>query len=485
MSMLARLSVSTDERLLPLVRAFGREVASAVGLSNAEGGRLVGAIDEVMRFVRERAYPGDPTGTIELTLEPAERGIRVAVHDWGRPLTSAEGPAELTQLGARVEDLRLINLGREGKRLSFVWPTTHAVEVSARGTDAVPPSAATEDATEIAVRDARPDDAEPIAQLLYENYALSYLHPDFYRPRWLSEELHAGRVVSSVAVHGDEIVGHDALMRAPDTAVAETGVAVVAPAYRGLGIFGRLGEHTLARARAIGVHALYGRAVTMHPYSQRAELALGYRETALCLAAYPGRVTMRGIASAIPAERRTALMVSFLLLRREARRAALPARYRERLLDTYAALGLPPPMPNEPGARAPRRIAVARDPADGTAVLTVGDWDDALATEAITAIRTLLAEHVDVIYVDLDLEAIADPDAAVEAMRAQGFSYAGLWLQGPGGHDHLRLQRLNTTEVELDAIVTASPAGQALGRYVLADLERVAHPGRVPSAELP
>jgi hypothetical protein len=246
-----------------------------------------------------------------------------------------------------------------------------------------------------------------------------------------------------------------------------------------------LGEHTLARARAIGVHALYGRAVTMHPYSQRAELALGYRETALCLAAYPGRVTMRGIASAIPAERRTALMVSFLLLRREARRAALPELYRERLLDTYAALGLPASIRNEPGARAPRRIAVARDSAEGTAVLTFGDWNDALATEAITAIRTLLAEHVEVIYVDLDLEAIADPDAAVEAMGAQGFSYAGLWLHGPGGHDHLRLQRLNTIEVELDAIVTASPAGQALVRYVLADFERVAHPAQVPSAELP
>jgi hypothetical protein len=194
---------------------------------------------------------------------------------------------------------------------------------------------------------------------------------------------------------------------------------------------------------------------------------------------------MRGIASAIPAERRTALMVSFLLLRREARRAALPERYRERLLDTYAALGLPAPIPSEPAAPTPRRIAVARDPAEGTAVLTVGDWNDALATEAITAIRTLLAEHVDVIYVDLDLEAIADPDAAVEAMRAQGFSYAGLWLHGPGGRDHLRLQRLNTTEVELDAIVTASPAGQALVRYALADLERVAHPARVPSAERP
>src|SRR5919108_4873971 len=149
--MLARLSVSTHERMLPLVRALGREFAAAVGLSEPEGKRLVGAVDEVVRFVRERAYPGDPTGTIEVTLEPAERGIQVAVHDWGRPLTSAEGPPELAELATTVEDLRLINLGKEGKRLSFVWPTPHAVEVTTGATDAVLPSAATGDANEIAV----------------------------------------------------------------------------------------------------------------------------------------------------------------------------------------------------------------------------------------------------------------------------------------------------------------------------------------------
>jgi N-acetylglutamate synthase-like GNAT family acetyltransferase len=473
--MLARLSVSTEERLLPVVRGFGREVACAVGLSHDEERRLADALEEVARFVREHAYPGDPSGTIEVALEATDRGIGVAVHDWGRPLTSVDRPPELARLGGLVEDLRLINLGSDGKRLSFVWPATLPGEVAA----AAPDTAARMPAGEIVVRAARPEDAEPIAQLLYQNYALTYLHSDFYRPRWLREELLAGRVVSSVAVHGDEIVGHHALMRAADAAAAETGVAVVAPAYRGLGIFGRLSEDTLERARALGLRAVYGQAVTMHPYSQRAELAHGYRETALCVAAFPGRVTMRGIGSTIAPERRTALMVSFLPLQREPPRATLPQRYRERLLETYAALDLPAPAPSSP-APAARRITVAREHELRSAVLTIGDWDDALATEAITAIRTLLAEHVDVIYADLDLEAIGDPDAAVEAMRGQGFSYAGLRLHGPGDHDHLRLQRLNTTEAELEAVATASAAGQALVDYVLADLDGVAHPSPTP-----
>ena len=335
-----------------------------------------------------------------------------------------------------------------------------------------PPIVATTDANEIAVRDGRAEDAEPIAQLLYANYELSYVHPDFYRPRWLCEELLAGRLLSSVAVHGSEVVAHHALLPSPDAPVAETGVAVVAPAYRGLGVFGRLSEHTLARARAVGLQAVYARAVTVHPYSQRAELAHGYRETAVCLAASPGRGTMRAIGAATAAGRRTALMISFLPLQRGSRRASLPERYRDRLLATYGELGFAAPAPAEAAGLAPR-LVVTREADAAVGVLSIGGWDDRLAAEAIGTVRMLLAEHVDVIYIDLDLEATADPDAAVETLRDQGFSYAGLWLHGAGNHDHLRLQRLNSPDVELDAIATASAAGQELVRYVLADREHV------------
>ena len=61
--MLTRLTVSTDERLLPLVRAYGGQVSRAMGLSDEDASRLAEAVDEVVRFVRERAYPGDPAGT--------------------------------------------------------------------------------------------------------------------------------------------------------------------------------------------------------------------------------------------------------------------------------------------------------------------------------------------------------------------------------------------------------------------------------------
>jgi anti-sigma regulatory factor (Ser/Thr protein kinase) len=463
--MLASLTVSSDVRFRPLASAFGSEFARAAGVSEADASRLAGVLDEAVRFVSEHAYPGDAAGRIELTLEPEDDGVRVAVHDWGRPLTSvadpSAGPAELRRLDALVGGLRLINLGADGKRLSFVFAAAHAADVAPAAAEAPHPA---REAAQIVVRDGEPGDAEPIAQLLYENYALSYVHPDFYRPVWLREELSAGRVLSSVAVDGGEIVGHHALLPDAGAAAAETGVAVVAADYRGLGIFGRLGDHTLARARASGLAALYGRAVTIHPFSQRAELAHGYKETALCLGAQPAAVTMRNIPTA---GRRTALMVSFVPLHSQPRRASLPARYRERLLDTYARLGLPEPA-GAGAAAAP--LAITRDEHARTATITLGGWDAAIAEEAVAALRRLLSEHVDVVYADLDLAATADPDAAVDALRAKGFSYAGLWLHGPGDRDHLRLQRLNCTDVELETIAAASPAGADLVEFVRADL---------------
>jgi GNAT superfamily N-acetyltransferase len=470
--MLARLTVSSDERLRPLVRAFGLEFARAGGVRREDAAPLVQVLDEAVQFVCARAYPDDATGKIELTLEPAETGLQVVVHDWGRPLTSvdepSDGPPELARLGAEVDGLRLINLGADGKRLSFVWRAALAVSAAPGAADAPAPVVDAGEAPEIAVRDGRPEDAEPIAQLLYENYALSYVHPDFYRPRWLREELRAGRVVSAVAVHDDEIVGHHALLPAPDAPAAETGVAVVAPSYRGLGIFGRLSAHTLARARTLELAALYGRAVTVHPYSQRVELANGYRETALCLGASPPGVTMRSIPGAAGGARRDALMVSFLPLRRNARRGSLPDRYRDALVSTYARLGLAPPDPG-PAERPGTPLAVVRESGLGVATVTLGAWDRTIAADAVAQVRMLLAEHVDVVYADVDLETVQDVDDAIAGLRAQGFSYAGLWLHGPGDHDHLRLQLLNSPDVGLDAIATASPAGRDLVEFVLAD----------------
>ena len=191
----------------------------------------------------------------------------------------------------------------------------------------------------IEVRAATPEDAEAIAQLLYENYHLSYVHADFYRPRYLMAALASGELLSTIAVHDGRVIGHHALMPLPGVPSAETGAAVVHSAYRGLGVFGRLFEHTLDAASERGLASVFGDAVTIHPFSQRAERSHGYRETALQLGMVPAQTTMRGFGGEGP-RRRTATLRSYRPFDEQPRQVGaagrLPRAARERLRQRRA-----------------------------------------------------------------------------------------------------------------------------------------------------
>jgi GNAT superfamily N-acetyltransferase len=317
----------------------------------------------------------------------------------------------------------------------------------------------------------RPEDGEGIAQLLYENYHLSYVHPDFYRPRYLVAELEAGRLLSAVAVHDGQIIGHHALMRAASDPSAETGAAVVHSAYRGLGLFGRLSRMTVERARRLALAAIYGDAVTIHPFSQRAERAHDYRESALVLGMVPAQVTMRDLGPDEPA-RRTAVLRSYLIFDESPRAVELPTSYRRHLELIYEHVGLTPaPRRQVPGDG--EIVAADEDPARALGFLRVRRWHAGAHEEVTHAVRLMLSRHADVVYVDVDLNGVADVDAAVSCLNELGFFLAGLVVHGPEGHDHIRLQRLNTEAVELEGIVCDSPFAQELKAQVLEDRLRI------------
>ena len=474
------ISVLSDENAPALVESLVPAFGAACGLTREEDRRLGAVMEGLVEFARDHAYPDDDLGEIEVTLEADEGLVRVLVHDWGLPLTSAGGdlgplPEPLAALAAEAPGLRLVNLGSEGKRLTAELRVGasgaghaarhHVPDAPRRGPGAGAPDV-------IEVRAGTADDAEAIAQLLYENYHLSYVHGDFYRPRYLMAELSTGRLASTVAVHEGRVVGHHAVMPLPGIPSAETGAAVVDSTYRGLGIFGRMFELTLDAAVERELAAVFGDAVTMHPFSQRAELAHGYRETALQLGMVPAQTTMRGLGGDGP-KRRTATLRSYRPLDLGGRPAALPAPYRELLDGVYGNLGLPvePRAERVPGEG--EAVTTAVDGPRALGFLRLRRWDGQAAAELERAVRHLLSEHVDVIYGDVDLVAVHDVEAAVAELNGLGFFAAGLVLHGPDDHDHLRLQLLDSEQIELEQIVCDSPFAEALRQQVLDDRTRV------------
>jgi N-acetylglutamate synthase-like GNAT family acetyltransferase len=477
------VTVPSNADAAALVAGVIPPFAMAADVSDTEARRLGAVVEALVRFTLDHAYPDDPWGEIEVTLETAAGITSIDIHDWGRPLASAGGeagplPASLASLARDANDVRLINLGGDGKRLTAHLRTATAVHPVADTPPArhepVRHSAATDLGDAIHIREAGAQDTEGIARLLYENYHLSYVHPDFYRPRFLAGELASGRLRSTIAVHEGRVIGHHAIMTAGDAPSAETGAAVVHSAYRGLGLFGRMFPHTVDRARGLGLAAIYGDAVTMHPFSQRAEHAHGYRASALVLGMIPAAVTMRSVEAAHP-ERRTAVVRSYLVFKRTPRPVTLPERYEAPLAALYEDSLAEPGAMAVPDADGDA-VMGDDDPGRGLAFLRVRRWDPGAADAVVRTVRHLLSRHADMLYADVDLHAVGDPDAAVSCLNEHGFFLAGLVQHGPNGNDHLRLQRLNCEHVELEAIVCASPAAERLKHHVREDRVRVERP---------
>ena len=477
-----KATVLSDSSAEPLVRALVPAFASVAGIATEDARQLNDLVAGLVGFILDNSYPGDDFGEIEVTLEADANLVHITVHDWGLPLTSAGGdlgplPEPLAALAADAQGIQLLNLASDGKRLTANLPAhssggsryarQYHIEAAPRRS-----RASEETGASIEVRAATSQDAEAIAQLLYENYHLSYVHPDFYRPRYLAACLASGELVSAVAVHDGRVIGHHALIPVAGVASAETGAAVVHSAYRGLGIFGRLFELTLDAARERGLASVFGDAVTIHPYSQRAERSHGYRETVLQLGMVPAQITMRGFGSDRP-RRRTATLRSHRPFDVHPQKVALPTPYRELLESAYGNAGLSIEARTMASPLDGDAVTFQLDEARALGFLRVRRWDEETPAALKATVRHLLSQHVDVVYADIDLVAVDDVTEASAELNELGFFAAGLALHGPGGHDHFRLQLLDSEDIELDEIVCDSPFAEGLRRRVLEDKARV------------
>jgi anti-sigma regulatory factor (Ser/Thr protein kinase)/N-acetylglutamate synthase-like GNAT family acetyltransferase len=474
-------TVLSDANAEPLVLALLHAFADAAEIPAEDARRLDTVVAGLVSFAVDNAYPDDDLGEIEVTLEADADVVHVTVHDWGLPLTSAGGdfgplPEPLAALAPDARSIELLNLGSDGKRLT--------ADVSARTSgdgdgrrhhiEAAPRLAKSREETAgaIEVRAATSQDAEAIAQLLYENYHLSYVHADFYRPRYLMTALASGELLSAVAIHERRVIGHHALMPLAGVPSAETGAAVVHSAYRGLGVFGQLFEHTLDAACEGGLASVFGDAVTIHPFSQRAERSHGYRETALQLGMVPAQTTMRGFGGGGP-RRRTATLRSYRPFDLRPRQVALPTAYGELLESVYGNVGLSIEARAEPAPLEGDPVTAELDEPRSLGFLRLRRWDEKTSRDLTPTVRHLLSRHLDVVYADVDLVSVNDVNEATAGLNELGFFVAGLALHGPDGHDHLRLQLLDSEDIELDEIVCDSPFAETLKRRVLEDRVRV------------
>jgi serine/threonine-protein kinase RsbW len=339
--------------------------------------------------------------------------------------------------------------------------------------DEHPAAAATDppaDDSEVAIHFLTPEGAEGFTRLVRRCYGDSYDAAWVYDPAEVAGRLRAGTLWSTVGVADDgELVAHVGLARRrTDDDVAESGQAVVDPAYRGHHLFTRLKQRAAEQARERGLYGLYSEATAAHPYSQRANVALGAVETGLLLGYIPATVEYE----AIDAKCHRQSVVLYYLQTNDGhdRPVYAPPRDREMVEAILERAGLRGTVRDAAAeATSPARSELhVDDRADhNDRVVTVRRVGDDLHDAVRTARDDALARAADCVYVDLPL---ADPGTQRHGdhLRDLGFAFGGIFPNRLHDCDVLRYQFLDRVTLDARDIELASDHGRELLDYVTA-----------------
>jgi serine/threonine-protein kinase RsbW len=325
-----------------------------------------------------------------------------------------------------------------------------------------------------------PEDAIGVARCTYAVYGYTLPDDYLYFPDRIREMLHGGllEVVVGVAADGEIVSCLTCEVDHPGAPVGYLGEGLVDPRFRHHGLLEQMLRFMCQRAVERGLLGLYAEAVTVHPYSQKSNLALGFTEVGIQLADEAPTVDFKQIDSRAPAGR-TATVLHFLRTSEGPRRTVYPperhramleriyahGRFERRLTEPAAARSRSAAPPAASGPPPAAQLKVDVFPEWSEAAIRVTAYGSGLVDLLRSRLRQLELRRIDWIGLDLPL---SHPEVAevAPALEALGFFFAGV-VPDLVDDDVLRLQYLNEIEADVASAQIASDFGKELFAYVV------------------
>lgn len=499
---LATLDIPPNARSMQLVKAFARSIAEAAGFQTPESLNAIElAAEESFGLVLARAVSGADSA-VQLRAFEGPLALELAFDDQELPpLPPGEEMAPVsiadsldaeqlsrTLIRHAADEAHWIPLGRDGNRLRLVFKrpreaiteTLDAAHLAQFDESADLAPAQTYDVRHAGMA---ADDWAQIARAMYRAYGFTYAADDFYVPERIEAMNRSGRVASIVAVAEDgEVVGHYALDHARFMSseanagrTAELGKAVVDPRHRGRGLMEQMRALAEQTALEAGLKGVFSEPVTMHPYSQRANLRLGAVPTALNLGMVGNSISLKAMGEEDWVGRQSTFIFYKPLDASAPRVVHAPDRHVAIIGDTLTALGLTFELATTvdetslPDLTELEVHYIAAVDIGLIAVHRVGN--DCIAPLKFARDDLVRRVGTRVIYLDVPM---ADPGCPhlVEAAESLGFFYSGIGPDFADTGDVLRMQYVDTlVAVSQHAVVEG--AAQTLFDYVIAERARI------------
>ncbi|MCL5125349.1 MAG: GNAT family N-acetyltransferase [Deltaproteobacteria bacterium] len=479
---LTTLTLNNDPRLFVAVADLVSSTAETHGFPPNEAGEIGKLTRNVLEHLFGINAQGNDDAPFKISIFIRSCEFFVSFEYKGLPIelkddnSNSESPFSLSISSPAIDRVNLINRGKEGQSLELIkiLPTVMcdfelSEELSGNSTEKIPVLGHAED---LDIRMIRPDEGVRLARCFYRVYGYTYGPRYVYSPDLLNILIESGKLVSAVAVDkAGEVVAHGAMRRTkPDDRVAELISLAVDPEFRGVGLAAKIHLYLMNYARGLGLRGVFGEAVTIHPFSQRLCRSLGGKESAV-MPGYIPPAYYKGIADNNYGKRQVAIVYFFPLdLSSESGRVFAPLNYQDILKKIYGRLGLYRDFGSElvvpwgiSCGETSLSLVVSND--INSASIVVNSYCPDTAKVIEFRLKQLIKEGIEYISLDLPLGDPLTPYFSQE-LETMGFFFSGVIPHLVDG-DALRLQFLNTREINFDSASIESKFAKELVNYVI------------------
>ncbi len=485
----SNLTIPNQNAYIGVAQMYVREIANKLGFDEADSLMIGRAVAESVSTVIEYAFEPHEQASLEISCERVPLGLKIRIADQGLPFDPSRLPNAGTQelsgnsaskgsdlLKELMDEVEFNNLGPAGNEIVLIkYLKNRAVADYFDACELEPYEPPPTDSkpglnpAEIIIRPMEASEALEVSRAVYKAYGNTYAFEHVYYPERIIELNKSGEMFSIVAVTPEnEIAGHLALSRHGDAIIGELGRAVVKPEFRSMGIFRRLTEFAVNKARAEGLLGILGEAVTNHTYSQQVGLGVGLRDCGIFVGYLPQNETFRRITEELT--QRESVVMHFMYLRDPQPLVIFPpSKHKKMILSLFRNLGASPDCidingHDFSGAGEKGVVNVATAGPSGTARIRVERFGANTPLEVKSRLRELCIKRFEIIHLYLNL---SDPQTAhhIDQFENMGFFFAGI-LPGTRIGNALILQYLNNVPMDYEKIKIKSERGSELLGYI-------------------
>ncbi len=295
------------------------------------------------------------------------------------------------------------------------------------------------------IRRLTPDDAPGVRDLAHLTWGDRYFHQEIYDPETLLKMNHEGRLITVVAVTADgTVIAHDALIDPKQGFVAETGMAMTHPGYRGGGIISQTRAGLIELAAEMGLTGVYGMPVTSHARTQHLYMKHHFHCAGAFIGLLPAGLIPHGFTSTSEPGRLTQLLYFRFLRFPHTRRIYPPHHLKEIITLIYSRIGADIECPESDGQvvlneAAKEPVVESHDHIKRSLITLYSS-----GTSSLEHLERALAEqwHQECLIVYLPLES-PDCPALSTYLEEKGFFFAAVIPLVLAGHDAICWMRLN------------------------------------------